>query len=117
MKQEELKAILELHKKWLDNSLDGARASLARADLARANLTRANLSGANLTGANLTWANFTGANLTGADLTGANLTGADLTAVSDTHLTLPTKRIGENSVGAVPIKKKNTVTQTNTRQP
>jgi len=87
MTEVELLAILELHKKWLDNSLDGARANLTGADLTGANLTgadltEADLSGANLSGANLTGANLIGADLTEADLTGANLTGANLTGAN-----------------------------------
>lgn len=33
MTQEELKAVLELHKKWLNNEADGARANLWGIDL------------------------------------------------------------------------------------
>lgn len=63
MSGEELKDILILHEKWLNDESDGKRA----------NLSRANLKGAELIGANLS-----GANLSGADLSVANLSGADL---------------------------------------
>ena len=53
MKSEELKEILESHKKWLFSD-GGSRADLCGADLRGANLYRANLSGADLCGANLT---------------------------------------------------------------
>ena len=87
----ELKAILKLHQKWLNNEVGGTRANLAGAnltdaDLAGANLTRAILTRAILTGANLTRANLTGANLTGANLTGANLTRANLAGANLTNL-------------------------------
>jgi len=75
---EELKNILELHQKWLQEETGGVRANLSGAYLTGANLTGANLSRANLYGANLSGANLSRANLSGAYLTGANLTGADL---------------------------------------
>ena len=55
---EELKAILELHKKWIAGEDGGVRADLR--------------------GANLQYADLRGANLRGADLQGANLQSADL---------------------------------------
>lgn len=48
MKTEELKAVLEKHKLWLEGHADGERA-----DLIGANLWNADLSGADLSGANL----------------------------------------------------------------
>ena len=74
----DLKQILELHKKWLNNEDGGKRADLSSADLSGANLNSANLRGANLRGANLRSADLNSANLSGADLRGANLRGADL---------------------------------------
>ena len=69
----DLKQILELHKKWL-NDEDGGK----RANLRGANLHSADLRGANLCGADLSGADLWGANLSGADLRGADLRGADL---------------------------------------
>jgi hypothetical protein len=69
--QSELSEVLNKHRLWLANDLDGSRA-----DLSRANLSGANLSGADLSGANLSGADLSGANLSGADLSGANLSGA-----------------------------------------
>ena len=60
MTQEELNKIVEQHRHWLREDVDGWE------DM-RADLTGANLYGANLYGANLTRANLTGADLTGAD--------------------------------------------------
>ncbi|MGL5219603.1 MAG: pentapeptide repeat-containing protein [Plesiomonas shigelloides] len=77
MKREELKVILDDHKKWLDGD-GGSRANLRDANLRGANLRDANLRGANLCGANLYGANLCGANLYGANLYGANLCGANL---------------------------------------
>ena len=59
----DLKQILELHKKWLNNE-----------DVWK----RADLSGANLICANLSGAYLRGADLRGADLSDADLRGADL---------------------------------------
>ena len=69
----DLKQILELHKKWLNNE-DGGK----RADLRGANLSGAYLRGANLRGADLRGADLSGAYLSGANLRGADLRGADL---------------------------------------
>jgi uncharacterized protein YjbI with pentapeptide repeats len=77
-KPEQLKEILELHQKWLNDEDGGIRANLIDANLSDANLTGANLIDANLTGANLTYANLIDANLTRANLIGANLTDAYL---------------------------------------
>ena len=47
----DLKQILELHKKWLNNEDGGERADLSGAYLSGADLCRAYLSGAYLSGA------------------------------------------------------------------
>ena len=73
MTNDELKKIIEKHKKWLKNQEGGERA-----DLRGANLCGANLCGANLCGADLCDANLRGADLCDADLRGANLRGANL---------------------------------------
>ena len=78
MNANELKNILKLHKKWLNNEEGGLKADLRGADLREADLREADLSGADLSGANLYEANLRGANLYRADLCGANLRGADL---------------------------------------
>ena len=78
MKIEQLKEVLELHKKWLDNEKDGVRANLRGADLREADLRESDLSVANLYGADLRGADLRGADLRGADLSVANLYGADL---------------------------------------
>ena len=69
----DLKQILELHKKWLNNEDGGKRADLSGANLSGANLSNANLRGADLRGANLRGANLWDADLWDADLSGANL--------------------------------------------
>ena len=83
MKQDELKKVLELHKKWLNHEPDGVRADLSSADLWKTDLRGANLYKTDLRGANLCEADLRGANLyetdlRGADLREANLCGADL---------------------------------------
>jgi Pentapeptide repeats (8 copies) len=76
--QEELKEILELHKKWLEGEEDGVRANLKGAYLVDADLKYANLKGAYLVDADLRYANLRGAYLVGANLEYAYLVGANL---------------------------------------
>ena len=83
-----LKEVLELHKKWLNDEKGGIRADLSYAnlndaDLRGANLSYVNLRGADLSGADLRYADLSDADLRGANLSGANLIGADL---SDANL-------------------------------
>ena len=78
MNSEEIRKMLENHKKWLFNEPGGIRANLCEADLYRADLIGVNLCGANLCKADLCKADLCGANLYGANLYGANLRGADL---------------------------------------
>ena len=88
MQKNELKEILEKHKKWLNDEEGGERANLRRADLGgadlsyadlrRANLSDADLSDADLRSANLSYANLSDANLRRADLSYANLSDANL---------------------------------------
>ena len=76
--QEELRNILEPHKKWCNREPGGERADLEGAYLEEAYLRGAYLNGANLKGTNLRGANLEGANLKGTNLEGANLEGAYL---------------------------------------
>lgn len=88
MNRDELKKILEDHKKWIKSEPGGSFADLRIADLYEANLRGACLQGANfcladlrranLQGAKLCDANLRGADLRCADLRGANLWGANL---------------------------------------
>jgi len=78
MNQEELKEILELHRKWLFNIEGGKKANLSNADLRYANLSNADLSNANLRNANLRNADLRYANLSNADLSNADLSNANL---------------------------------------
>ena len=50
MTTEEIKKVLELHKKWVNGDPDGVRADLSGANLKGANLKGANLEGACLEG-------------------------------------------------------------------
>ena len=88
-----LKEVLELHKKWLNDEKGGIRADLSYAnlndaDLRGANLSYVNLRGADLSGADLRYADLSDANLRGANLIGANLRGANLIGadLSDANL-------------------------------
>ena len=56
MNKNELKAILDEHKKWMDDPITGRRADLSGEDLAGADLSGEDLSGAVLVGAILTGA-------------------------------------------------------------
>ena len=63
MTSEEIKKVLDLHKKWLNDEEGGERADLSRSDLSEANLS----------GADLSWADLSRADLSEADLSGADL--------------------------------------------
>ena len=83
MNSEEIRKMLENHKKWLFNESEGIRAdlrgvSLYHADLTGADLCGADLRGADLCGADLCEADLRGVNLYHADLRGADLRGANL---------------------------------------
>ena len=78
MNSVELKAILDLHEKWLIKEPDGKRANLYMADLRGADLSGAKLSGADLRGADLSGADLSGTNLRGTNLIGADLSGCNL---------------------------------------
>jgi len=76
--QEELKNVLDLHKKWVSGDDGGCRAVLRGAVLRNAVLSGADLSGADLSGAVLRDAALSRAYLRNAVLSGADLSGADL---------------------------------------
>jgi len=78
MNQDELDAILQKHKLWLDDADGGIRAELKGANLRGANLWGADLRHADLSDADLRGADLSDADLRGADLRGADLRGADL---------------------------------------
>ena len=91
MEKEQLKEILEKHKKWINNEEGGKRADLYRANLIEADLYKANLIGADLRRAYLRGANLIEANLRGTDLIEANLIEANLYGAN---------LIGANLIGA-----------------
>ena len=80
MTNEEIKKILENHKHWLKEDIDGW-------EKMRANLREANLREADLREANLRGANLGEADLRGADLRGANLWEAKID--ENTRINLP----------------------------
>ena len=72
--EDELKKILEDHKKWVESiGKEGKRADLSKTNLQEADLKEANLQGANFNYANLKKVNFWKANLIRSDINGANL--------------------------------------------
>ena len=83
---EELKEVLEKHRKWLTGEEGGECANLSCANLSGADLSRVDLSEADLSRANLSGANLSCASLSEADLSGANLSGANLSeAIYNEH--------------------------------
>lgn len=78
MNSAELKAILDLHTKWIRKEPDGKRADLSWRRLRYADLSEADLHGADLTGANLRFADLSEACLCDALLCGANIYRASL---------------------------------------
>ena len=58
MTSEEIKKVLDLHKKWLNNEQGGERANLREADLRGANLSEADLRRADLSEADLDFSCF-----------------------------------------------------------
>lgn len=76
--KDELKEILEKHRKWLYKEEGGEQADLSHADLQNADLSAAKLQNADLSYANLSYANLSGADLICANLRYTGLYGADL---------------------------------------
>ena len=69
----ELKKVLDLHKKWLNDEEGGIRANLRDTDLRRTNLSYANLSYVNLNHADLRDTDLRRTNLSYANLNNADL--------------------------------------------
>ena len=106
MTNEEIKKMLENHKHWLKEDIDGwekMRANLRGADLRGADLRKADLREADLRGANLRGANLREANLRGADLWEANLREADLREADFREANLREAEIDENTRINLPI--------------
>ena len=78
MNQQELKNVLEMHRKWITGEPEGKRADLSYADLRYANLRYADLRYADLRSANLRYADLSYADLYYADLSSADLRSANL---------------------------------------
>ena len=73
MTSAEIKKVLEVHKKWLNNEQGGEKANLRLANLSEAYLYRADLHRVDLREADLSEAELSGAYLHRADLSGACL--------------------------------------------
>ena len=79
--QKEINKIIENHKHWLNEDVDGwdnMKANFSNQDLSYADLSCASLHGADFSGANLSGANLSNANLRYADIRYANLRYADI---------------------------------------
>ena len=117
-----LKEVLELHKKWLEDEEGGKRVDLSDEDLSYVdlkdidlrcvflrgtnlrgvNLECVNLKGADLESANLKGADLKGADFTDAELSGANLTDAELSGANLSYAILTdVDLIGANLIGAI----------------
>src|SRR5574343_508467 len=66
MTVDELKVVLDKHRKWLREEVGGERSNLSGANLSGADLSRADLSRADLSGAYLSRADLSMADLSGA---------------------------------------------------
>ena len=71
--EDDLREILEKHKKWLRNE-DGGE----KADMQRANMRGADMRGADMRGANMQRADMRGADMQWANMQRANMRGADI---------------------------------------
>jgi hypothetical protein len=86
--EQELKKILELHKKWLNDEDGGVQADLSRVDLSFANLYEVNLKGANLSYTDLSYANLCYTDLSYTDLSYANLCYTNLSSANLSYANL-----------------------------
>ncbi len=82
MTADEIREVIEAHRRWLQGEPDGRRADLAGADLRGANLRDVNLRGADIRGADIRDVNLRGADIRGANLRDVNLRGADIRGAS-----------------------------------
>jgi uncharacterized protein YjbI with pentapeptide repeats len=80
MNQQELKNVLDLHRKWILGESAGIRADLSYADLRSLNLSYVDLRYADLSHANFRYADLSFADLRYADLSSANLSFAYLSS-------------------------------------
>ena len=103
----DLKQILELHKKWLNDEDGGKRAYLSTANLSSADLSGADLRGANLSGANLSSANLRGANLRDAYLSSANLSRANLSTANLSGAYLSTANLSSADLSGADLRGAN----------
>ena len=107
MTYEELNAVLEKHKLWLDGDPGGKRANLAFKDLSGATLSGANLIGANLCWANLSGVDLSGANLCEANLSRANLSGANLSRANLSRANLFGANLSRANLSRVNLSRAN----------
>jgi hypothetical protein len=83
MNHQELKNVLDLHRKWLAGESDGKRADLRSANLRYTDLRSADLRYTDLRSADLRSANLSSANLSYTDLNSADLRSADLRSIKE----------------------------------
>ena len=104
---EELKNILELHKKWLNNEKGGKRADLSYVDLAGVDLTNVDLSYADLKGANLSYTKLINAKLKGTNLKDADLSYADLSCAKLINAKLINAKLIDTNLKDIDLKGAN----------
>ena len=76
--KQEIRTILDNHKKWLQDDPEGEKADLSFANLRSADLSSADLRYADLCSANLSFTDLRSADLSSADLRSTDLSYADL---------------------------------------
>jgi Pentapeptide repeats (8 copies) len=96
--EEELRTILILHEKWVNNKEGGQRADLSDSDLSHSDLSDSDLSDSDLSDSDLSHSdlsysdlshsNLFNSNLSGAGLSGANFSDADLSHSDLSHSNL-----------------------------
>ena len=78
MDSEQLKEVIEKHKKWLNVISEGKMADLRGINLRRAKLENVNLRGADMRGADMSESRLYGADMSGADMGGVNFNSAGM---------------------------------------
>jgi hypothetical protein len=105
MNEKEIREILEIHKKWLNDKKSGERAHLHKADLSGADLSYADLSGADLSNADLSKSDLRRADLCGANLSNADLCGADLSNADLSYANLSYADLSEANLSNADLSK------------
>jgi len=107
MDQQELKSILDLHRKWVIGETGGKRADLSSADLRSANLRYADLRSANLSSADLRYADLRSADLSSANLSSADLRYANLSSANLSYADLSSADLRSANLSSADLRSAN----------